>query len=59
MKRRPVSARVNYLNRDYSLRSWLATHDHKRIAILFAFSVTALFFLGGAAAARHAHEGHQ
>jgi cytochrome c oxidase subunit 1 len=50
MKRPPVSARVNYLNHDYSLRSWLATHDHKRIAIMFAVSVTALFFLGGAAA---------
>src|SRR4051794_24173173 len=50
MKRHSVSAHANYLNRDYSLRSWLATHDHKRIAILFAVSVTTLFFLGGAAA---------
>src|SRR3954469_25636404 len=50
MKRHPVSLHANYLNRDYSLRSWLATSDHKRIAILFAVSVTTLFFLGGVAA---------
>jgi len=50
MKRHPASEPVDYLNCDYSLRSWLATRDHKRIAVLFAISVTALFFLGGAAA---------
>src|SRR5690348_3799362 len=32
------------------MRSWLFTHDHKRIAILFALSITLLFFVGGAAA---------
>src|SRR5438045_4408498 len=50
MKRQTVSERENYLNRDYSLRSWLTSRDHKRIAVLYAISVTTLFFLGGAAA---------
>ncbi len=33
-----------------TLRSWLTTRDHKRIAILYALSITAFFFIGGAAA---------
>jgi len=45
-----VSERENYLNRDYSLRSWLITRDHKRISVLFAITITLLFFVGGAAA---------
>ena len=31
------------------LASWLATTDHKRIAILYALTITFFFFLGGAA----------
>ena len=31
--------------------SWLATTDHKRIAILYALSITVFFFIGGAAIA--------
>jgi len=27
--------RVNYLNADYGIKSWLLTTDHKRIAILY------------------------
>jgi len=42
--------RDSYLDAGYTLWSWLSTHDHKRIGILFAFSITALFFIGGAAA---------
>lgn len=38
----------NYLNRDYSIRSWLLTLDHKRIAILYLISITFFFFIGGA-----------
>jgi cytochrome c oxidase subunit I len=38
---------VNYLNADYSLKSWLLTTDHKRIAILYLISITVMFFLGG------------
>ncbi|PWT82395.1 MAG: cytochrome c oxidase subunit I, partial [Blastocatellia bacterium] len=40
----------NYLNADYRLRSWFLTTDHKRVAILFAGTITAFFFIGGAAA---------
>ncbi len=41
---------MSYLDDGYTLRSWLTTHDHKRIAILYAIAITAFFFVGGAAA---------
>ena len=41
----------SYLEEGYSLRSWLGTRDHKRIAILYALGITFFFFLGGVAAA--------
>jgi len=41
------SQKLNYLNNGHSLKSWLLTTDHKRIAILYLISVTAFFFLGG------------
>ncbi len=41
---------LNFLNHDYSLRSWLLTKDHKRIAILYMLSITVFFVLGGIAA---------
>jgi len=40
---------ITYLNADYGVRSWLATTDHKRIALLYLVSITLMFFLGGAA----------
>jgi cytochrome c oxidase subunit 1 len=40
----------NFLNRETGLWSWLTTHDHKRIGILYAIGITFFFFLGGAAA---------
>ncbi|MEN2976509.1 cbb3-type cytochrome c oxidase subunit I (plasmid) [Tistrella bauzanensis] len=43
--------RVSYLRAGHTLRSWLLTTDHKRIAILYLISVTMFFFIGGAAAA--------
>ncbi|HEX4098415.1 MAG TPA: cbb3-type cytochrome c oxidase subunit I, partial [Caulobacteraceae bacterium] len=43
--------RVSYLAAGKTLRSWLLTTDHKRIAILYLLSITAFFFVGGAAAA--------
>jgi cytochrome c oxidase subunit 1 len=46
-----AAGRVNYFNVSYSLGSWLTPRDHKRIAILFAFSITAFFFAGAVAAA--------
>jgi cytochrome c oxidase subunit I len=47
----PVMAGSNYLTDGRTIASWLFTTDHKRIAILFAFSITAFFFLGGLAIA--------
>src|SRR5262252_8399520 len=38
---------LNYLNNGHGLKSWLLTKDHKRIALLYLFSITAFFFLGG------------
>jgi len=42
------SSRVNYLNANYGIRSWLLTTDHKRIALLYLASITLMFFVGGA-----------
>jgi cytochrome c oxidase subunit I len=39
--------RKNYLNAEYGIRSWLLTTDHKRIALLYLISITAMFFIGG------------
>ncbi len=40
----------DYLNDGYGLKSWLTTHDHKRIGILYLLSITVFFFIGGWAA---------
>ena len=47
---RPLRNPTNYLNESYSIRSWLLTTDHKRIALLFLVTITILFFIGGLAA---------
>lgn len=39
--------KLHYLNNGYSLKSWLLTKDHKRIAILYLLSVSTFFFIGG------------
>ena len=36
----------HYLNAGYGWRSWLLTTDHKRIAILYLISITAMFPTG-------------
>jgi cytochrome c oxidase subunit 1 len=41
---------VSYLRAGHSLKSWLLTTDHKRIAILYFIGVTFFFFVGGVAA---------
>jgi cytochrome c oxidase subunit 1 len=41
--------RVDYLHDGHTLTSWLTTTDHKRIAILFALSITFFFFIGAVA----------
>ena len=43
----PLVEAENYLNRDFSLKSWLLTTDHKRVAILYMISTTFMFFVGG------------
>ncbi len=43
-----VQERENYLNESYGLKSWLLTKDHKRIALLYLFTITLFFFIGGA-----------
>ena len=42
-----VQQRENYLTAGHGLKSWLLTKDHKRIALLYFFTVTAFFFIGG------------
>ncbi len=41
----------SYLTDGSSIRSWLLTTDHKRIALLYLASITVFFFIGGIAAA--------
>lgn len=43
--------KLNYLNNGFSLKSWLLTKDHKRIAILYLIVVSAFFMTGGLYAA--------
>ena len=43
----PAAARVNYLNAQYGIKSWLLTKDHKRIAVLYLGSISFFFFIGG------------
>ena len=40
----------SYLTHEFTLRSWLLSTDHKRIALLFFASITFFFFVGGFAA---------
>lgn len=41
----------SYLTDGDTVRSWLLTTDHKRIALLYLFTITGFFFIGGSAAA--------
>src|SRR3954465_14618606 len=45
----PLPSRPDYLRVGTTLGSWLGTTDHKRIAILFAITITLFFFPPGAA----------
>lgn len=42
--------RYHYLNASHTIKSWLLTVDHKRIAVLYLISVSIIFLLGGLAA---------
>jgi cytochrome c oxidase subunit 1 len=37
----------NYINHTPGIKSWLLTHDHKRIGIMYLFTVLTMFLLGG------------
>jgi cytochrome c oxidase subunit I len=39
---------TNYLNAGHSIKSWLLTRDHKRIALLYLISISIFFLIGGA-----------
>lgn len=41
-----VAAHRNYLNETQGIRSWLLTVDHKRIGLLYVFSITGFFLVG-------------
>ena len=43
----PVMPARHYLNESGGWKSWLLTTDHKRIGLLYLFSITVFFFLGG------------
>jgi cytochrome c oxidase subunit I len=44
----PLHVRETYLNFGHTVKSWLLTLDHKRIAILYLLALTVFFFIGGA-----------
>ena len=46
-----ASQEKNYLNANHTVKSWLLTVDHKRIALLYLISITFFFIIGGTAAA--------
>ncbi len=48
---RPIPAPVHSYLETTSLWSWLSTTDHKRIAVLYAITVTLFFFIGSIAMA--------
>jgi cytochrome c oxidase subunit 1 len=43
--------KLNYLNNGTTLKSWLLTKDHKRIAIMYLITVSLFFMMGGLYAA--------
>ena len=45
----------SYATHENTLRSWLLTRDHKRIAILYFISITAFFVIGSVAAVFYAY----
>src|SRR6476660_4593185 len=45
-----MPARRHYLNINFGVRSWLLATDHKRIAVLYLITISAMFVIGGAAA---------
>ena len=42
-----IAKPTNYLNATHGAASWFLTRDHKRIALLYLFGVSAFFLMGG------------
>jgi cytochrome c oxidase subunit I len=42
-----IASRPSYLGQGHSLKSWLLTKDHKRIAVLYLITISLFFVLGG------------
>src|SRR5579859_617685 len=42
---------ASYLSQETTVASWLCTLDHKRIGLLYMFTITFFFLIGAAAAA--------
>src|SRR5215471_7338999 len=51
MSTQVLQERQHYLNNGYSLKSWLLTKDHKRIAVLYFITISIFFAIGGTFAA--------
>jgi cytochrome c oxidase subunit 1 len=47
MSTEPAAEHPNYLTVSHTVRSWLLTRDHKRIALLYLISISGFFILGG------------
>ena len=43
--------KLNYLTNGSTIKSWLLTKDHKRIAIMYLITVSLFFLMGGLYAA--------
>jgi cytochrome c oxidase subunit 1 len=43
----PVYPKDNFLTNGFSLKSWLLTKDHKRIAIMYLITISLFFMAGG------------
>ena len=50
MSETKTTSETNYLNAEKGIKSWLLTQDHKRIGILYLFSIMFFFFIGGMSA---------
>ncbi|NDD65848.1 MAG: hypothetical protein EBZ36_18005 [Acidobacteria bacterium] len=42
-----VESRTTYLTNGHTVKSWLLTLDHKRIGLLYLFSISLFFLIGG------------
>ncbi|MEQ1646443.1 MAG: hypothetical protein ABL959_23520, partial [Pyrinomonadaceae bacterium] len=40
-------SKLNYITNGSTLKSWLLTKDHKRIALMYLVSVSVFFMMGG------------